>query len=75
MGGTMRLGAWTCKLTPGSFAIAPTASSKSASATAPATNLNRIRKSPDNAGLQITGRTPDEKITWNHRSPETTRGS
>ena len=39
MGGTMRLGAWPCKLEPGSFAAnAPMARWKSPSATATATN-------------------------------------
>jgi CTP synthase len=38
MGGTMRLGAWACKLEPGSLAARPTAPPRSPSATAIATS-------------------------------------
>jgi CTP synthase len=62
MGGTMRLGAWPCKLEPGSFA------SKAYGGAAEISERHRHRyefnreyeKTLVSAGLRITGRTPDE---------------
>jgi len=61
MGGTMRLGAWPCKLEPGSLANKPTVKPKSASATAIATNSTASMKKPSSPpDSRITGRTPDD---------------
>jgi CTP synthase len=62
MGGTMRLGAWPCKLEPGSFA------SKAYGGATEISERHRHRyefnreyeKTLVAAGLRITGRTPDE---------------
>ncbi len=61
LGGTMRLGAWTCKLEPGSLAHASLWSKpRSASAIAIVTNSIANTKSALTAGgLRISGATPD----------------
>ena len=72
MGGTMRLGAWPCKLEPGSFASQSLRQdSKSANATAIATNsIATTRKILTAAGLRITGRTPDENYVEIIEAPD-----
>ena len=61
LGGTMRLGAWTCKIEPGHAGTQDLRHSwKSASATAIATNSTANMKSRwSAAGLRISGSTPD----------------
>ena len=61
MGGTMRLGAWPCKLEPGSIRGARlTARRKFPSAIAIATNsIANTKRRSRKPGFRITGRTPD----------------
>ena len=61
MGGTMRLGAWPCKLEPGSFAHRAYGKLEISERHRHRYEFNRdYEKILTNAGLRITGRTPDE---------------
>jgi len=61
MGGTMRLGAWPCKLEPGSFAYKAYGMSEISERHRHRYEFNReYEKTLVAAGLRITGRTPDE---------------
>src|ERR1700758_5016932 len=72
MGGTMRLGAWPCKLEPGSFA------SKAYGGATEISERHRHRyefnreyeKTLVAAGLKITGRTPDENYVEIVEAPD-----
>src|SRR6201987_2043295 len=71
MGGTMRLGAWTCKLTPGSFAHRAYGKLEISERHRHRYEFNRdYEKTLTNAGLQITGRTPDENYVEIIEAPE-----
>jgi CTP synthase len=60
MGGTMRLGAWSCKLEPGSFAYKAYGVSEISERHRHRYEFNReYEKTLVAAGLRITGRTPD----------------
>jgi CTP synthase len=61
MGGTMRLGAWPCKLEPGSFAYKAYGTADISERHRHRYEFNReYEKTLVAAGLRITGRTPDE---------------
>src|SRR6201984_593682 len=61
MGGTMRLGAWPCRLEPGSFAAKAYGKLEITERPRPRYEFNRdFEKTLVAAGLKITGRTPDE---------------
>ncbi len=61
MGGTMRLGAWPCKLEPGSFAQKAYGATEISERHRHRYEFNReYEKTLVAAGLRITGRTPDE---------------
>ena len=61
MGGTMRLGAWPCKLEPGSFAYKAYGTSEISERHRHRYEFNReYEKTLVAAGLRISGRTPDE---------------
>jgi len=61
MGGTMRLGAWPCKLEPGSFAYKAYGTPEISERHRHRYEFNReYEKTLVAAGLRITGRTPDE---------------
>jgi CTP synthase len=61
MGGTMRLGAWPCKLEPGSFAYKAYGKVEISERHRHRYEFNReYEKTLVAAGLRITGRTPDE---------------
>jgi CTP synthase len=61
MGGTMRLGAWTCRLEPGSFAHRAYGKLEISERHRHRYEFNReYEKTLVAAGLRITGRTPDE---------------
>jgi len=61
MGGTMRLGAWPCKLEPGSFAHKAYGQTEISERHRHRYEFNReYEKTLLAAGLKITGRTPDE---------------
>ena len=61
MGGTMRLGAWPCKLEPGSFAHKAYGKTEISERHRHRYEFNReYEKVLTAAGLKITGRTPDE---------------
>ena len=61
MGGTMRLGAWPCKLEPGSFANKAYGVTEISERHRHRYEFNReYEKTLVAAGLRITGRTPDE---------------
>jgi CTP synthase len=61
MGGTMRLGAWPCKLEPGSFAQKAYGMNEISERHRHRYEFNReYEKTLVAAGLKITGRTPDE---------------
>jgi CTP synthase len=61
MGGTMRLGAWPCKLEPGSFAHKAYGKTEISERHRHRYEFNReYEKILTAAGLRITGRTPDE---------------
>jgi CTP synthase len=61
MGGTMRLGAWPCKLEPGSFAQKAYGVNEISERHRHRYEFNReYEKTLVAAGLKITGRTPDE---------------
>jgi len=61
MGGTMRLGAWPCRLEPGSFAEKAYGTTEISERHRHRYEFNReYEKTLVAAGLRITGRTPDE---------------
>jgi len=61
LGGTMRLGAWPCKLEPGSFANKAYGATEISERHRHRYEFNReYEKTLVAAGLKITGRTPDE---------------
>jgi CTP synthase len=61
MGGTMRLGAWPCRLEPGSFAYKAYGKSEISERHRHRYEFNReYEKTLVAAGLRISGRTPDE---------------
>src|SRR5712672_2755561 len=71
MGGTMRLGAWTCKLTPGSFAHRAYGKLEISERHRHRYEFNRdYEKILTGAGLQITGRTPDENYVEIIEAPD-----
>src|SRR6267154_2657783 len=71
MGGTMRLGAWTCKLTAGSFAHRAYGKLEISERHRHRYEFNRdYEKILTNAGLQITGRTPDENYVEIIEAPD-----
>jgi len=71
MGGTMRLGAWTCKLTPGSFAHRAYGRLEISERHRHRYEFNRdYEKTLTNAGLQISGRTPDENYVEIIEAPD-----
>src|ERR1700730_1543777 len=71
MGGTMRLGAWTCKLTPGSFAHRAYGKLEISERHRHRYEFNRdYEKTLTGAGLQITGRTPDENYVEIIEAPD-----
>ena len=60
MGGTMRLGAWPCKLEPGSFAAKAYGTTEISERHRHRYEFNSEYEEPlTSAGLRITGRTPD----------------
>jgi CTP synthase len=60
MGGTMRLGAWTCKLEPGSFAAQAYGTTEISERHRHRYEFNcEFEKTLTDAGFRITGRTPD----------------
>ncbi|MGC1618245.1 MAG: CTP synthase [Candidatus Acidiferrum sp.] len=71
MGGTMRLGAWPCKLEPGSFAAKAYGKTEISERHRHRYEFNRdYEKTLTNAGLRITGRTPDENYVEIIEAPE-----
>ncbi len=71
MGGTMRLGAWTCKLEPGSFAAKAYGKLEISERHRHRYEFNREHeKTLVAAGLKITGRTPDENYVEIVEAPE-----
>ena len=71
MGGTMRLGAWPCKLEPGSFAHQAYGKTEISERHRHRYEFNReYEKTLVNAGLRITGRTPDENYVEIVEAPE-----
>jgi CTP synthase len=71
MGGTMRLGAWPCKLEPGSFANKAYGKLEISERHRHRYEFNReYEKTLVNAGLRITGRTPDENYVEIIEAPE-----
>jgi CTP synthase len=71
MGGTMRLGAWSCKLEPGSFAAKAYGKTEISERHRHRYEFNRdYEKTLTNAGLRITGRTPDENYVEIIEAPE-----
>jgi CTP synthase len=71
MGGTMRLGAWPCKLEPGSFAAKAYGKTEISERHRHRYEFNRdYEKTLVNAGLRITGRTPDENYVEIIEAPE-----
>ncbi|MGB7285066.1 MAG: CTP synthase, partial [Candidatus Acidiferrum sp.] len=71
MGGTMRLGAWLCKLEPGSFAAKAYGKTEISERHRHRYEFNRdYEKTLTNAGLRITGRTPDENYVEIIEAPE-----
>jgi len=71
MGGTMRLGAWPCKLTPGSFAQKAYGKTEISERHRHRYEFNReYEKQLVAAGLKITGRTPDENYVEIVEAPE-----
>ncbi len=71
MGGTMRLGAWPCKLTPGSFAAKAYGKTDISERHRHRYEFNReYEKQLVAAGLKITGRTPDENYVEIVEAPE-----
>jgi CTP synthase len=71
MGGTMRLGAWPCKLEPGSFAHKAYGKLEISERHRHRYEFNRDHeKALVAAGLRITGRTPDENYVEIVEAPE-----
>ena len=71
MGGTMRLGAWPCKLEPGSFAHRAYGKLEISERHRHRYEFNRdYEKVLTNAGLRITGRTPDENYVEIVEAPD-----
>jgi CTP synthase len=71
MGGTMRLGAWTCKLEPGSFAAKAYGTLEISERHRHRYEFNREHeKTLVAAGLKITGRTPDENYVEIVEAPD-----
>lgn len=71
MGGTMRLGAWPCKLEPGSFAAKAYGTTVISERHRHRYEFNReYEKVLMGAGLRITGRTPDENYVEIVEAPE-----
>src|SRR5499425_2813391 len=71
MGGTMRLGAWPCKLEPGSFAAKAYGKLEISERHRHRYEFNREHeKVLVAAGLKITGRTPDENYVEIVEAPE-----
>jgi len=71
MGGTMRLGAWPCKLVPGSFAHKAYGKLEISERHRHRYEFNRdYEKALVAAGLRITGRTPDENYVEIVEAPE-----
>jgi CTP synthase len=71
MGGTMRLGAWQCKLEPGSFAYKAYGKAEISERHRHRYEFNReYEKTLTTAGLKITGRTPDENYVEIVEAPE-----
>jgi len=71
MGGTMRLGAWTCKLEPGAFAAKAYGKLEISERHRHRYEFNREHeKTLVAAGLRITGRTPDENYVEIVEAPE-----
>jgi CTP synthase len=71
MGGTMRLGAWACKLEPGSFAYKAYGKAEISERHRHRYEFNReYEKILIAAGLRITGRTPDENYVEIVEDPE-----
>jgi CTP synthase len=71
MGGTMRLGAWPCKLEPGSFAAKAYSKLEISERHRHRYEFNRdYEKILTNAGLRITGRTPDENYVEIVEAPD-----
>jgi CTP synthase len=71
MGGTMRLGAWPCKLLPGSFAHKAYGKTEISERHRHRYEFNReYEKQLVAAGLKITGRTPDENYVEIVEAPE-----
>jgi CTP synthase len=71
MGGTMRLGAWPCKLTPGSFAHRAYGKLEISERHRHRYEFNRdYERILTHAGLLISGRTPDENYVEIIEAPE-----
>ena len=71
MGGTMRLGAWPCKLVPGSFANRAYGKLEISERHRHRYEFNRdYEKTLTGAGLRITGRTPDENYVEIVEAPD-----
>jgi CTP synthase len=71
MGGTMRLGAWPCKLEPGSFAHKAYGKLEISERHRHRYEFNREHeKTLVDAGLEITGRTPDENYVEIVEAPD-----
>jgi len=71
MGGTMRLGAWPCKLEPGSFAHKAYGTSEISERHRHRYEFNReYERTLLAAGLKITGRTPDENYVEIIEAPD-----
>src|ERR1700676_331098 len=71
MGGTMRLGAWPCKLEPGSLANRAYGKTEISERHRHRYEFNRdYEKTLTNAGLPIPGRTPDENYVEIIEAPE-----
>ena len=71
MGGTMRLGAWPCKLEPGSLANRAYGKTEISERHRHRYEFNRdYEKTLTNAGLLITGRTPDENYVEIIEAPD-----
>jgi CTP synthase len=71
MGGTMRLGAWPCKLEPGSFAAKAYGKTEISERHRHRYEFNRdYEKTLTDAGLRITGHTPDENYVEIIEAPE-----
>ena len=71
MGGTMRLGAWPCKLEPGSFAHKAYGKLEISERHRHRYEFNRdYEKTLVAAGLKITGRTPDENYVEIVEAPD-----